>query len=363
MSLTNNLLSVKENIRKKYLALKQGKIHESEDFQSTFKPIIEPLNDVKTYLESSSSSQHQQTSTGRKRKNVVNINKGIGGKKKGAVFRPKWKVQGGPDVKHNANRLKLEDYGWNEKINASDYDNEFSDGDDNLLEEEKNAYDNVEGISDQENTIDISNDYDVENEPTFTQEMFRKNYSSIPKSELDKKYGLKLNKKKQMKIGNADVSIDIDGQLSVGRMKYPRTDGLIELITKKTPQKYEEDDLQRYKQILNQSGLRNKYWRPQGRSNPKRVSGKDNKYETIISKLFEESRVNTTSPKGSPRTSGSGLYRKYRGNSKIQLVYYDDPNELVDRLRLLLASRQTGSSAHRNELISLLEELRESRIL
>ena len=41
-----------------------------------------------------------------------------------------------------------------------------------------------------------------------------------------------------------------------------------------------------------------------------------------------------------------------------QLDYIDeDPNEFVDRLRLLLASQAAGNSSHTNEIISILEEL------
>jgi len=35
-----------------------------------------------------------------------------------------------------------------------------------------------------------------------------------------------------------------------------------------------------------------------------------------------------------------------------------DPNELVDRLQLLEASRQAGHNAHNNEILSIIEELR-----
>jgi hypothetical protein len=40
--------------------------------------------------------------------------------------------------------------------------------------------------------------------------------------------------------------------------------------------------------------------------------------------------------------------------------YWDDPNELVDRLRLLIASRDAGHSGHENEILSIIEELREA---
>ena len=46
--------------------------------------------------------------------------------------------------------------------------------------------------------------------------------------------------------------------------------------------------------------------------------------------------------------------------NKIDYVHWDDPNELVDRLRLLAASRQTDYNAHNNEILSIIEELCEA---
>jgi len=46
--------------------------------------------------------------------------------------------------------------------------------------------------------------------------------------------------------------------------------------------------------------------------------------------------------------------------NKISYVHWDDPNELVDRLRLLEASRQTGHNAHDNEILSIIEEFHEA---
>jgi len=43
--------------------------------------------------------------------------------------------------------------------------------------------------------------------------------------------------------------------------------------------------------------------------------------------------------------------------------YWDDPNELIERLRLLLASESAGNTNHKNEMISIIEELREANII
>ena len=51
-------------------------------------------------------------------------------------------------------------------------------------------------------------------------------------------------------------------------------------------------------------------------------------------------------------------------DNAIDYVYWHDPNELVDRLGLLVASRAAGHTGHDNEIASIVEELREvGRIL
>ena len=50
-------------------------------------------------------------------------------------------------------------------------------------------------------------------------------------------------------------------------------------------------------------------------------------------------------------------------DNKVDYVHWDDPNELVDRLRLLEASRQAGNNSHDNEFLSIIEELCEAGLI
>ena len=47
-------------------------------------------------------------------------------------------------------------------------------------------------------------------------------------------------------------------------------------------------------------------------------------------------------------------------DNKIDYVHWNDPNELVNRLRMLEAPRQTDHNAHDNEILSIIEELHEA---
>lgn len=49
----------------------------------------------------------------------------------------------------------------------------------------------------------------------------------------------------------------------------------------------------------------------------------------------------------------------YRANTNIVYEYFDDPNELCDRLRLLVSSKAAGNSNHTQEINSIVSELRE----
>lgn len=54
--------------------------------------------------------------------------------------------------------------------------------------------------------------------------------------------------------------------------------------------------------------------------------------------------------------------KQYHNNNQT-FTYWDDPNELVQRLRLLVSSTSAGHTGHNNEILSIVEELREAKII
>jgi len=48
---------------------------------------------------------------------------------------------------------------------------------------------------------------------------------------------------------------------------------------------------------------------------------------------------------------------------KKQYIYWDNPNELCERLNLLVNSKIAGHTGHDAEIISIIEELREIGII
>lgn len=53
----------------------------------------------------------------------------------------------------------------------------------------------------------------------------------------------------------------------------------------------------------------------------------------------------------------------YNKNDRIIYEYFDDPNELCNRLRLLVSSRMAGNTNHTQEINSIVEELRELKCI
>ncbi len=104
---------------------------------------------------------------------------------------------------------------------------------------------------------------------------------------------------------------------------YPITPGLLALLTRKVPNGYNDEDLEMYKSMLL---LTSAHKTASGSIRSKN----SNKYKTVIHRLF-----------GTPDrcVTGEGLREmKYIRGAGTEYVYWDDINELVERLYLLHGS-------------------------
>lgn len=218
------------------------------------------------------------------------------------------------------------------------------------------------------------------------------------KNDIDLAYGIRFDNN-TWKMGQLPVSF-IDNDIVINGIRYKGTPGLFELVFKKVPAKvYDEKDLNTYKQMLMHTEVHKHVGGKRIKSN------RGYKYLNIISKLISprkrkqiktfaydkvrrmssvtpteslqktelidalkiKKRQTTSKPLTPPHKEkkskiGEGLLMRVN-SSKIDYRYWDDPNELVDRLRLLLASKEAGNTGHTNEIIAILEELKEARII
>lgn len=152
-------------------------------------------------------------------------------------------------------------------------------------------------------------------------------------------YGARLEKT-GLRIGNSDIKIDDSENIVINNKVYPGTEGLFELIFKKIPMKYNSKDLKIFKEICLATNLHKKNYR----SDSPIHKGASVKYKHIISKLF-------------PSTKGRGISFKSAKNSNI--IYYNNINKLVDRMRLLYEAQLVGHTGVGNEIVALTEELRQ----
>jgi len=159
--------------------------------------------------------------------------------------------------------------------------------------------------------------------------------------QLDTVYGFKSLEQEGLALGNKKVQI-ANNDLIIDNKEYEGTPGLYELLIRKFPSReiYTQADLDNYKLILEQTKVHK-------RIDGTLKGGQSYKYKNIIRPMF------ITAVKHPNRIDKTG------GGYK----FWNTANELVDRLRLLTASQEAGNNIHRNEIISIIEELREERII
>lgn len=147
--------------------------------------------------------------------------------------------------------------------------------------------------------------------------------------------------------------------ISFNNKKYEISSGLKELLLKKKPDIHliTDIDRQNYKDILLETNAHKRDFKSMGQ-----IKGdKSMKYCQIIKPLFSES--NDLTEKNVIKKGGNMKFLKKSYNKNTDLIYWDDPNELIERLMLLVASKNAGNNNHDNEIISIIEELKEAEII
>ncbi|KYM95372.1 hypothetical protein ALC62_13986 [Cyphomyrmex costatus] len=172
---------------------------------------------------------------------------------------------------------------------------------------------------------------------------------------IDVVYGIYFSDEGTM-LGDKRITLSKNDDIIIDGQRYDGTPGLYELIFMKFPNESicTDDDIQTYKSILLTT---NAYRRGHNAGNQV-LGNKGHKYKNIIAPLVLGKKV------------GTGIKKKFDlpcamslTDNRIDYVHWDDPNELVDRLRLLEASRQAGHNGHDNEILSIIEELREAGLI
>ena len=189
---------------------------------------------------------------------------------------------------------------------------------------------------------------------------------AFTKKSIDLTFGIYAQDGK-FKIGNKPVNIE-DNDITVKDEEgdilktFEGTKGFWELVTSKDPKEYTEEDLSKYQQliILTNSAYQN--------NNPKLNKPKSSgstKWKNIIKPIWEaikeqekaEVEYKEFEEPDDPQPGTSGVIP---GSG---LFLPSDPNALIDRFDLLFSSKKAGHTGVRNEIISILDELKRQKVI
>ena len=146
-------------------------------------------------------------------------------------------------------------------------------------------------------------------------------------------------------IGERHVIVKDNDIIFPNDERIKGTRGLWDLITSKNPKNYTDEEYDKYKYLMIKTNAIHK------ENDPYNVRAKGNyrgsKWKNIVSPIWKEIMKN--------------MGEEYEGEGVV--VIPSDPNSLLERLDLLLASQEAGHTGVRNELVSICDELKRQGVL
>ena len=230
---------------------------------------------------------------------------------------------------------------------------------------------------------------------------------AFTKKGVDKTFGLYAENKK-FKIGDKQATIKDNNIIIEGKI-YIGTPGLWELVTSTTPQNFTEEDYINYRDLLIQTNTIYQ-GNNSNKNNPK--SSKSEKWEKLIKPIWEYIKEGKGKGKGKGEGEGKGgKGGKGKGKGKHQedpqpetsgtdpqpgtsgtdpqpgtsgtdpqpgtsgtdpqpktpggglKFLSSDPNALINRFDLLFSSKKAGHTGVKNEIVSILDELKRQGVI
>ena len=160
-----------------------------------------------------------------------------------------------------------------------------------------------------------------------------------------------MKKKGHHYIGNQHVIIE-NNDIIIAKYgeRFEGTEGLWELITSKEPKKiYTDEDYDNYEDLMI---MTNALHRNNDEDNPHPKGSGSKKWTNILSPIWHRKKSRIIFPKKKEGHEGEGV-----------VVIPSDPNALLERLDLLLASQEAGHTGVGNELVSICDELKRQGVL
>ena len=211
------------------------------------------------------------------------------------------------------------------------------------------------------------------------------------KGDIDKIFGIRRIDNNYY-LGSKVIHVDDNNIITIenNEKKFIGTPGMWELIISEFPMNYTKEDYNNYRHLMTitnatyrNNNPKQTHPKPANNDKWKYVVGpiwymnkgfdendafrmaKDPKYKEMITnresrKRRREKRIGAYSRSAEP-LSRSSIEEKYEGEGVV--VIPSDPNALLERLDLLLASQEAGHTGVRNELVSICDELKRQGVL
>lgn len=341
--IAREIAKTSDSIRKKYQALKTGKMEEDLALERHFKPITEPLKQIVEQSAAVESLGPEIESLSMSEAKDLEKDVKQGTKRTRSLFQDSLVTSTPNQLKRKRRKESLDDTSM-----AAVPLQPATIVEEDVFETTPESF--VSTVQRQLQTAEGQNTLREHFGP-LGQQYISSILSQDKNSSMDYVYGVKFTNEGMM-LGDKRFDVDNDDNIFIDGIKYLGTPGLYELIFKRIPDDaiYTEEDKNKYKSILLAT---NAHRRGSNILNPV-LGNKGFKYKYIIGPLTFD------------RKTGRGIgipLAMTLNNNKIDYVHWNDPNELVDRLRLLEASRHAGNNAHDNEIMSIIEELREAGLI
>lgn len=317
--LKRQIAKAAENVKRKVQKMRDIETENNTVLQSVFKPVTDSLNqmiDSKNRLKALPNSE--------------------------VKFEASSPVDKDKTLKKKESNAALDELTSENSNNSEEYDDN--------TEPLENYYTD-EGNNDSFKTIKSAS-----SDPSFDISSWSKSSEAL----VDVPFGVR-NEGGKLMMGSALVAVSGE-YIRIGRDQFKRTLGINELLFQKEPDLslITSDDMANYKLMLLETNV---HRRDYDSEKPIR-SNRGQKYMKIIKPLFQMRKLSSSTGSSQPDLyQGKGLPTMKKWKKNVDYVYWDDPNELIDRLKLLIASREAGNTGLDNEIISVIEELRESGII
>ena len=169
-----------------------------------------------------------------------------------------------------------------------------------------------------------------------------------------------------------DKKVDIKGNdIKIDDKIYPGTPGLWELIMVDNPQKFTEDDYLNYGRILKQTNTI--YQKNNPNQNRAKSSG-GFKWKNLIKPIWEDIKKQKKEKEKEKEPDEDEEYEEFEEEYEEEYplpstigtglkILPSDPNALIDRFDLLFSSKKAGHTGVRNEIVSILDELKRQGVV